>query len=186
MKIGYARVSTADQNEARQLAALKEHGVEKIFLDKQSGKDTNRPELRKLLDFCREDDTIIVESISRIARSVADLLRIMDLLKDKGTDFVSLKESIDTSTPQGRFMLTVFGALAELERENILQRQREGIEIAKANGRYKGRAPIKVDDKAFSSICKRWSAGELTAVEAARQAGLSKSTFYRRIRNGNV
>lgn len=181
MKIGYVRVSTEEQNEARQLQALQDRGVDKIYTDKQSGKNADRAQLKDMLEYCREGDTIITESISRIARSVADLLRIMEQLQAKGVHFVSLKESIDTQTPQGRFMLTVFGAMAELERENILQRQKEGIEIAKAEGKYRGRKPIDVNEKAFKAICASWRAGEITAVEAAKRAGLTKSTFYRRV-----
>lgn len=181
MKIGYVRVSTEEQNEARQLVALKERGVEKIYTDKQSGKNADRAQLQEMLSFCREGDTIITESISRIARSVSDLLRIVEQLKAKNVIFISLKESIDTDTPQGRFMLTVFGAMAELERENILQRQKEGIAIAKAEGKYRGRKPIEIDEKAFKGICAKWRAGEITAVEAAKRAGLTKSTFYRRV-----
>ena len=181
MKIGYVRVSTEEQNEARQLQALKDMDVEKIYTDKQSGKDADRAQLKEMLAYCREGDTIITESISRIARSVVDLLRIMEQLQAKGVHFVSLKESIDTQTPQGRFMLTVFGAMAELERENILQRQKEGIAIAKAEGKYRGRKPIDVNEKAFKVICASWRAGEITAVEAAKRAGLTKSTFYRRV-----
>lgn len=182
MKIGYVRVSTEEQNEARQIKALQELGVEKIYMDKQSGKNADRAQLQEMLSFCREGDTIITESISRIARSVVDLLNITAQMQAKKVDFVSLKESIDTSTPQGRFMLTVFGAMAELERENILQRQREGIDIAKAEGKYKGRKPIEIDEKEFRDICHRWRDGYLTGVEAAKKAGLTKCTFYRRVK----
>ena len=97
-------------------------------------------------------------------------------------EFISLKESIDTTTPQGRFMLTVFGAMAELERESILQRQREGIAIAKEEGKYKGRKPIEIDEASFKAICTSWRAGEITGVEAANRAGLKKNTFYRRVK----
>ena len=133
MKVGYARVSTVEQNEARQYEMFKNEGIEKVFLDKMSGKDTNRPQLKEMLAFLREGDCLVVESISRLARSVRDLLSITDELNTKGITLVSKKENLDTSSPQGRFTLTIFGAIAELEREQILQRQREGIEIAKAN-----------------------------------------------------
>ena len=105
--------------------------AEKLFIDKASGKNTDRAAFKEMMTFVRSGDVVIVESISRIARNTRDLLSIISDLTEKGVEFVSLKESIDTTTPQGRFMLTVFGALAELERENILERQREGIEIAK-------------------------------------------------------
>lgn len=95
---------------------------------------------------------------------------------------VSLKESIDTTTAQGRFMLTVFGALAELERENILERQREGIEIAKSEGKYKGRKPLEVDEAQFRTLCNRWRDGEITATAAMNELGLKPNTFYRRVK----
>lgn len=143
MKIGYIRISSADQNTARQEVLMQELGVEQVYIDRMSGKNTERPELQRMLNYVREGDTVIVESISRFARNTRDLLELIDYLNRKNVEFVSKKESIDTSTPTGKFMLTIFGAVAELEREYILQRQREGIEIAKANGIYKGRKPIE-------------------------------------------
>ena len=181
MKIGYIRVSTEEQNEARQVEALTAAGVEKFFQEKRSGKNADRPQLQAMLDFCREGDTIITESISRIARNTKDLLNIIDQLQTKNVEFISQKESIDTTTPQGRFMLTIFGAMAQLERESILQRQKEGIEIAKSEGKYKGRKPIEIDKAKFKEICTRWRAGEISGVEAAAAAGLKKNTFYRRV-----
>ncbi len=186
MLIGYARVSTAEQNEQRQLVALREQKADKIFTDKASGKNTDRKALKDMLDYVREGDTVITESISRIARSTRDLLTIIDTLTQKKVEFISLKENIDTTTPQGRFMLTVFAALAELERENILQRQKEGIAIAKAEGKYKGRQPIKVDTMQFKAICERWRKGEITAVEAMKKLELKPNTFYRRVKELGV
>ena len=114
MKVGYIRCSTEEQNEARQVRMMEEQGTEQNFIDKASGKNTDRPEFHKMMAFVRSGDTVIVESISRIARNTRDLLAIVAELTGKGVEFVSIKESIDTTTPQGRFMLTVFGALAEL------------------------------------------------------------------------
>ena len=124
MLLGYVRVSTVEQNEGRQIKALRQRGVEpeNLFIDKQSGKDTNRPKLKELLNYVRRGDTVVTESMSRIARNTKDLLSIVEQLQAKNVEFVSLKESIDTTTPQGKFMLTVFAAMAELERDNILQR----------------------------------------------------------------
>ena len=139
MKVGYIRISTPEQNTARQEVLMQELGVEKVFLDRMSGKNTDRPQLKQMLSFVRQGDTVIVESISRFARNTRDLLELVEQLAAKGVEFVSRKEQIDTTTPTGKFMLTVFGAVAELEREYILQRQAEGIAIAKANGIYKGR-----------------------------------------------
>ena len=118
---------------------MEEQKVEKIFIDKASGENIDRKDFTAMMAFIRSGDTVIVESISRIVRNTRDLPTIISSLTEKGVEFVSLKESIDTTTPHGRFMLTVFGALAELKRESILERQREGIEIAKAGGKYKGR-----------------------------------------------
>lgn len=135
-----------------------------------------------MMAFVRAGDTVVVESISRIARNTRDLLSIVSELTEKGVEFVSLKENIDTTTPQGRFMLTVFGALAELERENILERQREGIEIAKSEGKYKGRKPIDYDESQMKALCKKWRAGEITATAAMKALGLKPNTFYRRVK----
>lgn len=182
MKVGYVRASMEKQNEARQMKLMEEQKVKKIFLDKRSGKNTDRPGFQEMMSFIREGDTVIVESISRIARNIRDLLSIVDQLNEMGVGFVSLKESIDTTSPQGRFMLTVFGALAELERESLLERQREGIEIAKAAGKYKGRVPVKVDEVMLRAVCKRWRAGEITATAAMQELGLKPNTFYRRVK----
>jgi DNA invertase Pin-like site-specific DNA recombinase len=178
MKIGYIRVSTQEQNTIRQEELMSALGVDQIFIDRMSGKNTNRPELQNMMDFVRRGDTVVVESISRFARNTRDLLDLVERLTSKGVEFVSQKEAIDTSTPTGKFMLTVFGAVAELEREYILQRQREGIDIAKANGVYKGRKPIK--PPAFDQVVSQWRRGEITAAAAMKQLGMSKATFYRK------
>ena len=186
MRVGYVRCSTLEQNEARQLKMMEEQKVERVFVDKASGKNTDRKEFKEMMAFVRDGDTLIVESISRIARNTRDLLTIILNLTDKGVEFVSLKENIDTTTPHGRFMLTVFGALAELERESILERQREGIEIAKAEGKYKGRKPVAVDEAKFRAECARWRAGEITATAAMKKVGLKPNTFYRRVKELNL
>ena len=182
MRVGYVRCSTVEQNEARQLKMMEEQKVEKIFIDKASGKNVDRKDFKAMMAFVRAGDTVIVESISRIARNTRDLLTIISSLTEKGVEFVSLKENIDTTTPHGRFMLTVFGALAELERESILERQREGIEIAKAEGKYKGRKPVAVNEVKFQAVCARWRAGEITATAAMQEVGLKPNTFYRRVK----
>ena len=131
--------------------------------------------------FCSDTQgTVIVESISRFARNTRDLLELVEQLAAKGVEFVSQKEAIDTATPTGKFMLTVFGAVAELEREYILQRQREGIEIAKTQGKYRGRKPIFSPD--FDRVAAQWRRGELTAVQAMKRLNMSKATFYRKVR----
>ncbi len=182
MRVFYVRCSTVEQNEARQLKMAEEQNAEKVFIDKASGKNTDRAAFKEMMAFVRAGDVVIVESISRIARNTRDLLGIVSELTEKGVEFVSLKENMDTTTPQGRFMLTVFGALAELERESILERQREGIEIAKSEGKYKGRKPVAVNETQFKMVCAKWRAGEMTATAAMREVGLKPNTFYRRVK----
>ena len=180
MKIGYIRISTADQNTARQEVMMQELGVEQVYIDRMSGKSLDRPELKRMMNYVREGDVVIVESISRFARNTRDLLELMEQLSGKNVEFVSKKEAIDTSTPTGRFMLTVFGAVAELEREYILQRQKEGIAVAKEKGIYQGRKPIVRTN--FNQVVNLWEAGQITAVEAMKRLNLKSSTFYRRVR----
>lgn len=182
MKIGYVRVSSEEQNTARQEVMMQELGVEEIFIDRMSGKNMDRPELQRMLDFVRRGDAVIVESFSRFARNTRDLLELTERLTSAGVEFISKKESVDTTTPQGRFMLTIFGAVAELERESIRQRQAEGIAIAKENGVYKGRKPIEVDDEAFAREYAIWRAGNCTARTAMARLGLKPNTFYRRVK----
>ena len=180
MRVGYIRVSTEDQNTIRQEALMQDLGVEQIYIDRLSGKNTNRLELQRMLAYVRQGDTVIVESISRFARNTRDLLELIEQLTAKGVEFISKKESIDTTTPTGRFMLTVFAAVAELEREYILQRQREGIAIAKKQGKYTGRKAAVYPD--FDKVVALWQAGEITAVQAMKKLGISKSSFYRRVK----
>ena len=157
MKVGYVRVSTVEQNTARQEVLMEELGVEKIYIEKVSGKTRQgRDQLEAMLSFVREGDVVVVESISRIARNTKDLLEIVERLREKGVDFTSRKELIDTNTPAGQFMLTIFGAMAQLEREYILDRRREGIEIARQNGKYKGRKAIAVEREKFEEVYGRW------------------------------
>ena len=180
MKIGYIRVSTQEQNTMRQEVLMEALGVDEVYIDRMSGKNTNRPELQKMMEYVRRGDTVIVESISRFARNTRDLLELVEQLTAKGVEFVSKKEAIDTTTPTGKFMLTVFGAVAELEREYILQRQREGIAIAKELGKYKGRKPISSPE--FEQVIGKWRSGAITAAEAMRTLHMSKTTFYRRVK----
>ena len=180
MKIGYIRISSVDQNTARQEVLMQELGVDQIFIDRISGKNLERPELKRMMTFVRQGDTVIVESISRFARNTRDLLDLVDQLTRKGVEFVSKKEAIDTTTPSGKFMLTIFGAVAELERDYILQRQREGIEVAKTKGVYTGRKPVVHAD--FDAVVRKWRAAQITAVEAMKRLNMKPSTFYRKVR----
>jgi DNA invertase Pin-like site-specific DNA recombinase len=162
---------------------MEELQVERVFTDKMSGTDAyNRPQLQTMLEYVREGDVVVSESISRIARSTRDFLSIMDKLNQKGVTYISRKESIDTSTPQGVFMMTVFAALAELERQTTRQRALEGIEEAKKRGVYKGRKPLDIDAGKFKGVYTDWKADKITAVEAYKKLGLSASTFYRKVK----
>lgn len=180
MKIGYVRVSTQEQNTIRQEVLMHSLGVDQLYIDRASGKSADRPELRKMLTYVRQGDTVIVESISRFARNTRDLLELVEQLTAKQVEFISQKEAIDTTTPTGKFMLTIFGAVAELEREYILQRQREGIAIAKEQGKYTGRKPIMPPN--FESVVRQWREGKLSAAEAMRRLNMSSSSFYRKVK----
>ena len=181
MKIGYIRVSSEGQNLDRQEDSITPQ-VEQVFSEKVSGSNSNRPELKRLLGFVREGDTVYIESLSRLARSTRDLLEIVDMLREKRVGLVSLKENIDTDTPQGRFILQIFAALSELERESLKQRQREGIDAAKKRGKHLGRPRTHVPDN-FKDVVDEWEAGRITAVEARRKLGLSHATFYKMVRD---
>ena len=179
----YIRVSSVDQNENRQLDAMTALGIppERIFVEKQSGKNAKRPQLQLLIETVRQGDKVIVESISRFARNTRDLLEMVERLAANGVEFVSQKENIDTATPTGKFMLTVFGAVAELERGYILQRQAEGIASAKSRGKHLGRPIIKIPSD-FGNLVKAWEHKEITLSKALEQCGgICASTFYRRL-----
>lgn len=177
-RIKYIRVSTQEQNTARQETDKAQ--FDRVYIEKASGKNAERPELKAMLDYVREGDVVEVESYSRIARNTQDLLSIVGKLAEKGVGFVSQKEKIDTSTPSGRLMLTIFAGLAQFERECLLERQAEGIAIAKQEGRM-GRPEIQPCDN-FAAIVKDWQNGKMTAVEAMKQAGMTKATFYRKVK----
>lgn len=181
-KIGYIRVSTEHQETARQQEIMCGYQVDRIFSEKLSGANTDRPQLRAMLDYVREGDTLYVESISRLGRSTKDLLNIIDTLTDKGVTLISHKEKIDTDTLAGNFMLTVFVALSQLEREQLKQRQREGIEIAKAQGKYTGRKTIPTDWTRFGQLYGEWRAKHITGRDFMRRMDMSANTFYRRVR----
>lgn len=180
MKVAYVRVSTEEQNEARQVEALKAHEIEKWFIEKLSGKDMERPQLRAMLDYVREGDTVYVHDFSRLARSTKDLLSIVEQLQAKKVEFYSDKERIDTSTPTGKLMLTMIAAIAEFERQTLLDRQREGIAIAKANGAYKGRKRIEVRD--FGKHYDRYMRREISKAGIAKELGISRPTVDRLIK----
>lgn len=177
MNIAYVRVSTEEQNEARQREALKKHGIDKWFVDKASGKNTDRPEFKQMIDFVRESDVIYIHDLSRIARSTKDLLELLDTLEKKGVSLVSDKENIDTSTATGKLIVTVIGAINEFERANLLERQKEGIAIAKREGKYKGRKSVVIAD--IERYYERYMNRETSKAELARELGISRPTLDR-------
>lgn len=182
MKVKYIRVSTTHQNTARQEVNAEE--FDKVYIDKQSGKDTARPELQKMLDFVREGDVVYFESFSRLSRSLPDLLATLDTLEQKGVKWVSEKEQISTEGASGRLIVAVLGAIAQYEREINKERRDYGFKQAKAEGRV-GR-PRAVITPAFEEAYKNWQAGEITAKQAMREAGMSKSVFYRKVKEYNA
>ena len=183
MKVAYIRVSTVEQNEARQLEAMQGKGIEKYFTEKVSGKNTDRPQLQKMLDYVREGDTVYIHDFSRLARSTKDLLEIVELLNNKGVTLISNKENIDTSTPTGKLMLTMIGAIAEFERANLLERQKEGIEIAKRQGKYKGGQVKAIDDTIFNKFYEKYKSREITKTELAEVLNISRPTLNRLLKD---
>lgn len=176
--IGYARTSTTDQKAGleAQLRDLEEAGCIKIFQEELSSVATSRPELERCLEFIREGDTLIVTKLDRLARSVADLVSIMGQLKEKGASLQILAMNLDTGTPTGKLMVNLLGSIAEFERELMLERQREGIAKAKAEGKYKGRAPTarrKAED------VMRLRAEGRSANEIKEELGISRASVFR-------
>jgi DNA invertase Pin-like site-specific DNA recombinase len=178
MKLGYARVSTRDQCLNRQLDILKDYGCEKIWQEKISGQEKLRPELENLLKFARQGDIIVVNSISRLARSLRDLLSIVDQLKEAKVDLVSLQEQwLDTTTAQGQLLLTIFGGLSEFERNLISERTRDGLKSARARGRVGGRP--KVNDEKIERALMLYDLKALGVMDICRMTGISKTTLYK-------
>ena len=188
MKIGYVRVSTVDQNEARQIEAMKTDGVEKIYMDKKSGKDFNRPEYQKMISEMHKGDVLVIHSIDRLGRNYDEITEEWrKITKEIGADIiVQDMPLLDTTLNRdltgkliADIVLQVFSYVAQRERESIRQRQREGIEIAKAQGKYKGRAKKEIDTELFESTKTRWQNGEITKVQFAEIVGVSRGTLYK-------
>lgn len=180
--LAYVRVSTVEQNEARQIQSLDKYGIDKWFSEKVSAKNTNRPQLQAMLEYVREGDTVYIHDFSRLARSTKDLLEIVEELQSKGVQLVSAKENLDTSTPTGKLMLTMIAAINEFERQNLLERQKEGIAIAKKDGKYKGRKPIEADQR-FKKQYQRYLNREINKTELAKILGVSRPTLDKMIKD---
>ena len=180
MRLAYVRVSTIEQNEERQIEGLKKYNIEKWFTEKASAKDTNRPELQNLLEFAREGDTIYIHDFSRLARSTKDLLDLVDTFNRKKVNLVSNKENLDTSTPTGKLMLTMIAAINEFERANLLERQKEGIAIAKRKGIYKGRKAVSIPD--FKVYYNRYLQREISKSQLAKELQISRPTLDKQIK----
>lgn len=178
MKYAYIRVSTVEQNEARQLEAMKKYDIpeENYYIEKISGKNTNRPKLQELLAKVQAGDVIHIHDFSRLSRSVADLLKLVEMLQAKGVHLISNKENLDTATPTGKLMLTMIGAINEFERANLLERQKEGIAIAVKNGRFRKR---DIDFDKFEMLDEKVRRKEMTVLEACKELGVtSNKTWY--------
>jgi DNA invertase Pin-like site-specific DNA recombinase len=179
--IAYVRTSTIEQNDARQLEALKPYGIDKTYNEKASAKDTNRPQLQLMIDFVRAGDTIYIKDFSRLARSTKDLLDIVETLDKKDVKLVSIKENLDTSTSTGKLMLTMISAIYQFERENLLERQKEGIAIAKEQGKFKGRKQVERPEN-FETVYSQWKQRNLTGKQAMKELNLKTNTFYKLIK----
>ncbi len=184
--VAYIRVSTIEQNESRQLEAMDKYNIDKYFIEKVSAKDTNRPQLQLLLDYVRAGDIVYIHDFSRLARSTKDLLDIVEQLNHKGVHLFSNKENFDTSTPTGKLMLTMIGAINEFERNNLLERQREGIAIAKKKGKYKGGQVKKIDNNLFDMLYKQYQTRQINKVEFAKQLKISRPTLDKLIQEHKI
>lgn len=179
--IAYVRVSTVEQNEQRQIDGLQKHGIDKWFTEKVSAKDIKRPQLQIMLEYARTGDTIFIHDLSRLARSTKDLLELIDQMQAKGIHLISNKENIDTSTPTGKLFITMIAAINEFERANLLERQREGIAIAKANGKYKGRKEVVIND--FEKHYSRYMSREISKPTLAIELDISRPTLDKLIKD---
>lgn len=180
MIYGYARVSTSDQNLDRQKDALEKYGTDLLFCEKMSGTKKNRPELDKMLSVIQEGDTIVIESLSRLGRSVKNLAELMELFNSKNIRLISLKETIDTTSSTGRLLFTILSSLAQFERDVLVERTREGLDAARSRGRLGGRP--KSDDNTVKKAIALYNTKQYTLKEITDLTGISKSTLYRAIK----
>ena len=183
MLLGYARVSTDGQDHALQLDALRAAGCDKVFVETGSGTRTDRLELAKVLEQARQDDVLVVWRLDRLARSLRHLIDIADDLNRRGIALKSITENIDTTTPSGRFMFNILGALSSMEREIIVERTRAGLVAAAARGRRGGR-PAALDESKIRAARAMLASGNMSAIEVAQQLGCAPSTLYRHLPGG--
>lgn len=183
MLIGYARVSTQDQDVAAQLAALKTSGCELLFQEKVSSARWDRPELHRLLGQLRKGDVLVVWKLDRLSRSLTDVLSLMEKITQAGAGFRSLTEAIDTTTPGGRMMMQIIGSFAEFERSMLRERTRSGLDAARNRGRVGGRRP-KLKEQQQQEIMHLINSGKKTAADAARLFGVHPSTVSRLLQQG--
>ncbi|WP_101909223.1 recombinase family protein [Marasmitruncus massiliensis] len=176
---GYARVSTEQQNLDRQIDALTRYGVNTVYMEKTTGTKRERPELNKMLERMTQDDTVVIESLSRLGRSTKDLIELTELFQSKGVHLVSLKESIDTSTSTGKLLFTLMSAIAQFERDCIADRTREGLKAARARGRKGGRP--KVNPETVKKAVKLYGTKQYSIQEIEELTGVKKATLYRNL-----
>ena len=179
MTYGYARVSTSDQNLDRQQDALQKYGINKLYCEKLSGTKKSRPELDRLLKDLREGDTVVIESLSRLGRSVKNLSELMEIFNEKNIRLVSLKETIDTTSSTGRLLFTILSSLAQFERDVLVERTNEGLAAARARGRTGGRPAS--NQTALQKAIALYNTKQYTVSEISKITGVSKSTLYRSI-----
>ena len=183
MIIGYARVSTVDQNLDRQTDAMTENGAEKIFTEKVTGKKSDRPELMRMVDQLRDGDVVIISELTRLSRSTKDLFVIVEQIQSKGANIRSLKETwLDTTTPHGKLMFTIFAGLSQFEADLIAERTKEGLAAARARGRLGGRPKIDADN--ITKAVKLYNTKQYSVREIEELTGIKKSTLYRNLSQG--
>lgn len=181
MRVGYIRVSTVHQHTDRQEDSLEQMNVEKVFIEKVSGKDRRRPQLKAMMEFVQEGDVVVVHELSRLARSVVDLYDIAKELNDKGVSLESLKEDIDLTSATGKLTFGIMAVMAQFERDLLLERQKEGIAAAKARGKRWGRENIYgTDERLVHDVFSKYYAKKMTYAEATEKLNMKKGTFYYR------
>ncbi len=184
-EVAYIRVSTIEQNTESQRAILSKIKIDKVFEEKISGKNAKRPELQAMLDYVRAGDTVYVKDLSRLARNTKDLLNIVEYLTNKGVALKSIKENIDTSTNFGKLMITFLAAIYEFECANLLERQRDGIAVAKMQGKYKGRKQVAKPAN-FDEVYRKWQKREIKSSVAIRELNISEYAFYKFVRDSQT